>query len=273
MKGAYYRFLLRQGPLAFSRGMPYARCVEYPEVVRRLDLGHGERLLDVGSRYSPLPQILAIEYGCLVTAVDPEPDFERRQTAMARRVPRARALLEEGKLRFLVRDAASLPFPDGSFEKVAAISVLEHILDERPVVRELARVLAPGGRLAISVPYDPHRDEPHYFRRRAYVTGIETREDFYQRFYNDRNLEDRLVRPSGLVLRSLDRFGEPGFNAHNLLFGNERIPWYVRRVLFQPLAPLLAPILIRPLEPSRFRHKDKMYTADMAILVLVKPRS
>lgn len=270
MTGSYYRFLIRQGLLALSRGMPYARCVEYPEVVRRLELGIGDRLLDVGSRYSPLPQILAIEHGCSVTAVDPEPDFERRQMAMAKRVPRARALIEQGKLRFLVRDAADLPFPAGSFEKIAAISVLEHILDERPVVRELARVLAPGGRLVVSVPYDPHRDEPRYFRRRAYVTGSESREDFYQRFYNDRNLEERLVQPSGLALYSLDRFGERGFNAHNMLFGNERIPWYVRRALFQPFAPLLAPILIRPLEPSRFRHKEKMYTADMAILVLTK---
>jgi SAM-dependent methyltransferase len=271
MKGAYYRYLLHQGAVAFSRGMPYARCVEYPEVVRRLALQEGDRLLDVGSRYSPLPQLLALEFGCAVTAVDPEPDFERRQKEMARRVPRAKALLDAGRLRFLVRDAGELPFPDGSFDKIAAISALEHILDERPVVRELARVLAPGGRMVISVPYDPYRDEPRYFRRRAYVTGSESREDFYQRFYNDRNLEERLVQPSGLTLHSLDRFGERGFNAHNLLFGNERIPWYFRRVLFQPFAPALAPLLIRPMEPSGFRHKEKMYTADMAILVLVRP--
>lgn len=272
MKLDYYRFLARQGPVMFSRGMPYARCVEYPEVVKRLDLTSEDHLLDVGSRYSPLPQVLALKHGCTVTAVDPESNFERKQRAMARRVDAAQELVNRGKLRFMVRDAKELPFENGHFSKIAVISVLEHILDEEPVVVELSRLLAPGGLMAISVPYDPHRDEPRYYRRQAYVTGTEDREDFYQRFYNDANLEDRLVKPSGLRQVSISRFGEPGFNAHNLLFGNDRIPWPVRRIFFQPFAPFLAPILIRELEPEQFRHKTKMYTADVAILILTKDR-
>ncbi|MDM7914071.1 MAG: methyltransferase domain-containing protein [Candidatus Eisenbacteria bacterium] len=271
LKADYYRFLTRQGPADFSRGIPYARCVEYPEVVRRLALVPEDRLLDVGSRYAPLPQVLALRYRCSVVAVDPEPDFAERRTAMARRVPEARRLMEEGRLRFLVRDAAGLPFEDGHFAKISAISVVEHIADERPVIRELARVLAPGGRLVLSVPYDPYRDEPKYYRSSVYVKGRRPAEEFYQRFYNDRNLEERLVEPSGLRPLSIDRFGEAAFNAHNRIYGNAKIPWPVRRLFFQPFAPILAPLLIRPLAPERFRRKTKMYTADMAILVLEKP--
>lgn len=268
MKAAYYRFLLRQGPVPFSKGIPYARCVEYPEVVRRLKLSPEDRLLDVGSRYSPLPQVLAMEYRCAVTAVDPEPDFTRRQTAMARKVPAARALIEAGRLEFLTKDAAALPYPDEHFTKIAAISVIEHIKDESPVMHELARLLAPGGRLVISVPYDPHRDAPEYYRDSTYIEGRTREKRFYQRFYNDRNLEERIIRPSGLKVVSVHRFGERSFNAHNLVFGNDRIPWPIRRMFFQPLAPVLAPLLIRELPPERFRRKSKMYTADMAIVVL-----
>jgi SAM-dependent methyltransferase len=265
----YYRYLARLGPVALSRGI-YARCIEFPTVVGKLALGPDDRLLDVGSRYSPLPQLLAHRHGCSVWAVDPEPDFRDRQLAMARRVPWARALVAQHKLEFLVGDAAQLPFPDGFFSKISAISVLEHILDERPAVTELARVLAPGGRLALSVPFDPWRDEPRYYRRQVYVDGKVEEERFFMRYYSEQNLRDRLIAASGLELREMSFFGEPGFNAHNLLFGNPRIPWLVRRVLFQPLAPLLAKIFIRPLRPDQFRHKTKMYTADTAVLVLTK---
>lgn len=268
---SYYRFLLRQGPIEFSKGIAYLRFIEYPRVVEALELQPSDVVLDVGSRYSPFPQLLAIQYGCEVVAVDPEPNFQRKQVAMARRVPAAARALKSGKLQFLMEDAGKLPFAADHFSKIAAVSVLEHIVDETSVVRELARLLAPGGRLVISVPYDPWRDEPKYYRRNPYVVDDKSREEFFMRFYNDDNLKRRLIEPSGLTLRSIGYFGEPGFNAHNLLYGNPRIPWPIKRLLFQPLVPVLAPLLIRNLRPEQFRHKTKIYTADTAVLVLVKP--
>ena len=271
MRWDYYKFLWRLGPVEFSKGLPYARCVEYPMVTARLGLRAEDRLLDVGTRYSPLAQILAHQYGCIVRAVDPEPDFRRRQLAMARKVPWARRLVAEGRLDFLVADAASLPFPSADFTRISVISVLEHIEDERPVLNELARVLAPGGRMVVSVPFDPWRDQPTYMRTRTYVDGRPDEKRFYMRYYSEKNLQDRLIDPSGLRLESSVYFGEPGFNAHNLVFGNTRVPWWIRRIAFQPLAPFVAPRLIRPLPVGRFRRKTKMYTADTAVLALVKP--
>ena len=271
MKCDYYRFLWWLGPVAFSRGIPYSRCAEYPAVVDNLHLSAHDRLLDVGSRYSPLPQVLAMRAGCEVVAVDPESDFRDRQLAMARRVPAAEALVREKRLDFRVEDAGNLSFADNHFTKISVISVLEHIVDERLVLKELARVLAPGGLMVISVPFDPWRDEPKYYRHRAYVTGSSERKDFYMRYYSKQNLQERLIGPSGLDLASRFYIGEPGFNAHNLLFGNERIHWILRRLLLQPFAPLMASMFIHELKPDQFRHKTKFYTADAAILVLTKP--
>lgn len=45
-----------------------------------------------------------------------------------------------------------LPFADGSFDKILFTEVIEHIPDDRAALRELARVLAPGGRIAITTP-------------------------------------------------------------------------------------------------------------------------
>jgi SAM-dependent methyltransferase len=49
-------------------------------------------------------------------------------------------------------DALSLPFADGEFDRVVAAEVLEHIPDDRTAMAELARVLRPGGRAAVTVP-------------------------------------------------------------------------------------------------------------------------
>ena len=45
-----------------------------------------------------------------------------------------------------------MPFADGSFDRVIAAEVLEHILDDQRAMNELARVLRPGGQAAVTVP-------------------------------------------------------------------------------------------------------------------------
>ena len=49
-------------------------------------------------------------------------------------------------------DALSLPFADGEFDRVVAAEVLEHIPDDTAAIAELARVLRPGGTMAVTVP-------------------------------------------------------------------------------------------------------------------------
>jgi SAM-dependent methyltransferase len=49
-------------------------------------------------------------------------------------------------------DATRLPFADGSFDRIIASEVLEHIPDDTAAFRELARVLKPGGTIAVTVP-------------------------------------------------------------------------------------------------------------------------
>jgi SAM-dependent methyltransferase len=66
----------------------------------------------------------------------------------------------------LFGDAASLPFPDRSIDCVVLLEVLEHLEHPREALREIARVLKPGGRLLLSMPFlYPIHDAPHDFQR------------------------------------------------------------------------------------------------------------
>ncbi|MDZ7679970.1 MAG: methyltransferase domain-containing protein [Acidimicrobiales bacterium] len=49
-------------------------------------------------------------------------------------------------------DAHHLPFADASFDRIIASEVLEHLPDDAAAVRELARVLRPGGTIAVTIP-------------------------------------------------------------------------------------------------------------------------
>jgi SAM-dependent methyltransferase len=49
-------------------------------------------------------------------------------------------------------DATRLPFPDGTFDRVIASEVMEHIPDDLAALDELTRVLRPGGVLAVTIP-------------------------------------------------------------------------------------------------------------------------
>jgi len=49
-------------------------------------------------------------------------------------------------------DITQLPFPDAEADLVLATDVIEHLVDDRPAIREIVRVLKPGGAALIAVP-------------------------------------------------------------------------------------------------------------------------
>lgn len=63
-------------------------------------------------------------------------------------------------------DAARLPFCDAAFDGLICLEVLEHVADPARVMTEIARVLKPGGRAWISMPFlYPLHDAPFDFQR------------------------------------------------------------------------------------------------------------
>ncbi|MFD0205163.1 MULTISPECIES: class I SAM-dependent methyltransferase [Saccharothrix] len=98
----------------------------------------GQATLDLGCGEGRVSRDL-VERGHRVTGIDASPTL----------VAAARQADPEG--RYLVADSADLPFPDGSFDLVIAYNVLMDVDDLPGTVAEVGRVLAPGGRLCLSI--------------------------------------------------------------------------------------------------------------------------
>jgi ubiquinone/menaquinone biosynthesis C-methylase UbiE len=100
----------------------------------------GAYILDVGCGDGALV-CAAASRGAEVTGVDPDPAM----LAAAR----TRADKDGITAAFLEGRIERLPFPDAAFDVVVSITVLCFVPDASAAVREMARVLRPGGRLAL----------------------------------------------------------------------------------------------------------------------------
>jgi demethylmenaquinone methyltransferase / 2-methoxy-6-polyprenyl-1,4-benzoquinol methylase len=94
-----------------------------------------QRVLEVGGGPGELAARLQDELGCEVVMVDV--------------APRMVELATERGVDAQVGDAQALPFPDKSFDVAVAAWMLYHVPDLDQALSELARVLRPGGRLAV----------------------------------------------------------------------------------------------------------------------------
>lgn len=122
-------------------------------------LGRLVELAEVGSDHSVLD--VATAAGHTALAVAPLAarvvgvDLTPAMLAVAQRLARERGLTN---VEFVEGDAEHLPAADESFDRVVCRIALHHFPDPGQAVREMARVLKPGGRLAFVdniVPPDP----------------------------------------------------------------------------------------------------------------------
>lgn len=108
-----------------------------------LDPRPGERAVDLGCGTGTEVRRLAGLIGAAGEAVGVEPHAGMRAEA------EARAAAASVEARFVDGDALALPFPDESVDVVRCERVFQHLPDPDGAAREIARVLAPGGRAVV----------------------------------------------------------------------------------------------------------------------------
>jgi len=132
-------------PLGLREFTTWSKIWEYPALwqggLHRVDWSKAH-LLDIGSELSPLPWWLASK-GATVTLVEATENYNRHWEHVRRK-------LGNPKVTWHTVGSADLPAPSGSVDVVTSLSVIEHQPDKAHAFHEIARVLRPGGILALS---------------------------------------------------------------------------------------------------------------------------
>ena len=185
-------------------------------VLEYLDIQTGERVLDCGCGLGWFLKVIDHLHHSTLCGIDND----------LARLNRARIELG-GIIPLAAGDVMKLPFPGKTFDKIVLSEVLEHLPDDLGALREVKRVLKPGGVIAITV---PHQDYPllwdpiNWSRERIGLPPI--RSGFFgglwtnhERLYTRAGILD-LVDQAGLHAEEFRQMVHYCFPfAHNLVYG------------------------------------------------------
>ena len=136
----------RFGPQAYSewRGTSLGAITE--DLERRLIVElagdiEGRAVLDVGCGDGALALVFSQRGAAPVVGCDIDPRMIARAASGAAR--------RQAAIDYVLADAERLPFADESFDIVSIITVLSFLLEPDLAIRQIARVLRPGGRLVL----------------------------------------------------------------------------------------------------------------------------
>jgi SAM-dependent methyltransferase len=143
-------------------------------------------------------------------------------------------------------DVCGMPFADESFDLLLATDIIEHVDDDLKALREIARVLRPGGKALIVVPAFP------------ILWGLQDRVAQHKRRYRMGGLADRVAR-AGFAI-------EVSYYFNFLLF----VPIWLGRRLVDIIRPRIqnesqinSPLLNRML--------SAIFTVDIAVAPILRP--
>lgn len=172
-----HRRALRQAVVRLVIPLDPSRYLELPPTIAALAVRPGERVLDLAS--PKLAAVALARRGADVVSVDLFEDEVRTWRELAG---------DEPGVRFEVGDGRALAQPDASFHHAYSISVLEHMPagGAEQALGELARVVRPGGRVVVTLPYG---DRYHEVWRERPVYGDQPPGPdgryFFERWYDD----------------------------------------------------------------------------------------
>ena len=146
-------------------------------LAERLAIAGGERVIDVAAGSGALALELA-RSGAQVTAVDHSPGMTRRVAERAAEAGLGQRMAAESM------DGQALSFPDGSFDVGLSVFGIMLFPDHEQGLRELVRVVRPGGRVGLGAWRNPEGAAPGLLLRRA-----------FDRIFPDR---DRPQLPAGI---------------------------------------------------------------------------
>jgi ubiquinone/menaquinone biosynthesis C-methylase UbiE len=168
-----------------SRVMALETAAVNEAAVALLELRPIDHLLEVGFGHgATIARAAAAVSGGFVAGVDPSDEAHRMATRLNRRA------IEAGRVELRRGTAQRLPFRDEAFDKVLSVHTVYFWPDLGPPLREIARVLKPGGSLVLV-----HRTD---------AAGARTFPSSVYRFASEAEVGDAMAH-AGLVARDVTR--------------------------------------------------------------------
>lgn len=126
------------------------------ELARLLEVnpGAGDRVLDLGSGSGGTARYLASRFGCRVVGIDLIPAYVRLAHELSGLIGIA------DKTAFICGNVLDLPFADAGFDIVWTDHVQMNLPDKKQFAAEIARVLKPGGKIAVHEVFTGDQGDP-----------------------------------------------------------------------------------------------------------------
>jgi SAM-dependent methyltransferase len=154
----------------------YMRIYPYLWKYLELDRVRGQNVLEIGLGYGTVGQLLA-KAGSVYHGLD----IAEGPVEMMRQRLRWEGL--EGEERVRRGTALELPYDPGAFDRVVSIGCLHHTGDTPRAVREVHRVLRPGGRALVML-YNRQSLRQITQRARAYISRRRNRDEWLRARYD-----------------------------------------------------------------------------------------
>jgi len=203
---------------------PYA----YSDLIHGYTNSSGKTVLDIGCGNGYVLSRYAM-HGATVEGVD--------ITDTAVNLSRKRFELSGLQGHFQTTDGDTLPFPDNHFDIVCSMGVLHHIEDPRPMIKEIYRVLKPGGQVILML----------YYRYSWKTVVIMRLKRLFHPHYRGKSQQEALNMNDGddcpLALVYSKKEAKELLSAFkNHKFRLNQLSWK-QLLLIPPLAKILTPIL------------------------------
>jgi len=143
-----------------AKGMAWEHKDFYKNTARVLDLNNDDKYLEIGFASGLFIKIYASHVEKIAGI-----DYSEDMLSLANNINKN--LVKSGKAEFKLGDAVSLPWENNEFSAVVGIETFYFLSEPKASLKEIYRVLAPGGRLVIEMGYnkDDGLDHTRYIKK------------------------------------------------------------------------------------------------------------
>ena len=261
-----------QGVRYAIKSLNYERCAELPYILKVLEPKFKENLnfLDIGpGGESPLPTYLLRHTNWNIYCIDKFSWVQKQREFAERNMP---ADVLASRFHIIEKDFLTQKFEEDFFDIITNISVIEHFEDNTDALamEKSAKLLKPGGLYILTTLINEGNFREFFVQKNVYGTEFTNNiKVYYQRHYDTKGVQERLIEPS--ALKEIERiyFGDYGYRFfENFL----QVPSLLKplKILYSWAIPFFARKFLRYSSIPISYHNMKINTSSGIILTLSK---